>query len=128
MKFVDFLIPNEHELQSLTGILITDQASLQKAAQRMLDKGVRALLITLGDKGCCYMDSQFTKKYTAHKVVAKDTTAAGDSFIAGFAADYLKHGNVDQAITFAQKVAAITVMRHGAQSSLPTLEEVEQFD
>jgi ribokinase len=65
--------------------------------------------------------------FPAHKVKAQDTTAAGDSFIGGFAASYVSNPNMDEAIRQAQIVAAITVTRAGAQSSLPTLAEVQQF-
>lgn len=65
--------------------------------------------------------------YPAHQVKAKDTTAAGDSFIGGFTASYVKNRDIDMAVKQAQIVAAITVTRPGAQSSLPTLEEVQRF-
>ncbi|ALS25205.1 ribokinase [Paenibacillus naphthalenovorans] len=128
LRFVDFLIPNEHELQSMSGMTITDASTLQAAARVYLSKGVRALIVTLGGKGCCYIDHERVQTYPARKVKAQDTTAAGDSFIGGFVAGYLKYHDVDLAIELAQKAAAITVTRHGAQSSLPTWEEVAAFD
>ncbi|TVY07381.1 ribokinase [Paenibacillus cremeus] len=128
LQLVDFLIPNEHELQSLTGFqAVADPASLEVAAQSLLELGAQAVLVTLGEKGCCYLDRQQVKTYPARKVEAVDTTAAGDSFIAGFAVSYLQQRDLDAAVAYAQQVAAITVTRHGAQSSLPTREEVEAF-
>ncbi|MFD0677754.1 MULTISPECIES: ribokinase [unclassified Paenibacillus] len=127
LRHVDFLIPNEHELFSISGIRVTDKASLQEAAHSILNRGVQALVITLGEKGCCYANRDIVKFYPARTVEAKDTTAAGDSFIAGFVAGYLKHRDVDSAIEYAQIAASITVTRHGAQCSLPTFEEVEQL-
>ena len=58
---------------------------------------------------------------------AVDTTGAGDSFIGGFVASYVKDGNIEAAIEIGQKVAALSVQKVGAQSSFPTLKEVENF-
>lgn len=128
LQLVDYLIPNEHELESISGIKLTDLSSVHEAAEIFLDKGVKAVIVTLGEKGCCYVDRHRIKMFPAHKVEAKDTTAAGDSFIGGFVAGYLAKRDIDAAIEQAVKVSALTVMRHGAQDSLPTLEEVEHFD
>ncbi|MED4599405.1 ribokinase [Paenibacillus validus] len=127
LKNVDILIPNEHELSEISGMEIADERSLQEAARSLLAKGVKAVLVTLGDKGCCYVDKDRFQLYPAHQVKAKDTTAAGDSFIGGFTASYVKNRDIDMAVKQAQIVAAITVTRPGAQSSLPTLEEVQRF-
>lgn len=127
LSYVDILIPNEHELADICGIELVDDLSLQAATQALLAKGVQSLIVTLGEKGCCYADHQTFKMFPAHKVKALDTTAAGDSFIGGFAASYVSNPNMDEAIRQAQIVAAITVTRAGAQSSLPTLAEVQQF-
>jgi ribokinase len=127
LKHVDILIPNEHELSKLTGIELQDESDLRKATEYLIDKGVKALIVTLGEKGCCYVEKDTMKMYPAFQVEAKDTTAAGDSFIGGFVASYVEYKNIDLAIEQAQKVAAITVTREGAQTSLPTLEEVNNF-
>lgn len=128
LRCVDFLIPNEHELQTMTGADLADESSLQEAARLFLNKGVQALIVTLGDKGCCYADPEGFKTYAAHQVKAQDTTAAGDSFIGGFVAGYLACRDTDRAIRQALKAASITVTRHGAQSSLPTWEEIISLD
>lgn len=127
LKNVDILIPNEHELSEISGIEIQDECNLKEATQAMLNKGVKALIVTLGEKGCCYVDNKTFKLYPAYQVNVQDTTAAGDSFIGGFVASYIKNKDIEVAINLAQKVAAITVTRTGAQSSLPTLEEVQKF-
>lgn len=125
LRHVDFLIPNEHELQTIAGLDQVDEHSVGGAARRFAEKGVDALIVTMGEKGCYYADSSTVKAYPARKVNAVDTTAAGDSFIGGFVTGYLASGNADTAIRLAQLAAAITVTRHGAQSSLPTRQEVE---
>jgi ribokinase len=126
LQYVDLLIPNEHELQSLSGIEVVDEASLKEAAYALLDQGVQALIVTLGGEGCCYVSRERFARFPTVKVQAVDTTAAGDSFIGGFVTGYLKHRDIDAAIAQAQKAASITVTRHGAQVSLPTWEELER--
>ncbi|MFC3772476.1 ribokinase [Paenibacillus sp. GCM10012303] len=125
LRHVDFLIPNEHELQTIAELDQIDEHSAGGAARRFAEKGVGALIVTMGEKGCYYADRSTIRSYPACKVNAIDTTAAGDSFIGGFVAGYLASGNADTAIRQAQLAAAITVTRHGAQSSLPTRQEVE---
>lgn len=127
LQLVDYLIPNEHELESMSGVKLTDASSIYEAAKSFLEKGVSAVVVTLGDKGCCYVDQGRFKMYPACKVEAKDTTAAGDSFIGGFVAGYLAKRDVEAALEQAVKASALTVMKHGAQDSLPTLAEVERF-
>ncbi|MBD2864752.1 ribokinase [Paenibacillus oceani] len=125
LQFVDFLIPNEHELQTIAELDQIDEQSIERAARLFGEKGVGALIVTMGERGCCYADRSKIKAYPARKVNAVDTTAAGDSFIGGFVAGYLASRDADTAIRQAQIAAAITVTRHGAQSSLPTRQEVE---
>jgi ribokinase len=126
LQNVDLLVPNEHELQSLSGIEVVDEASLKEAANALLEQGVQALIVTLGGAGCCYIDRDRFTMYPTVKIQAVDTTAAGDSFIGGFVTGYVQHRDIDAAIAQAQKAAAITVTRHGAQVSLPTWDELQQ--
>jgi ribokinase len=126
LQYVDLLVPNEHELQSLSGIEVVDEASLKEAANALLEQGVQALIVTLGGAGCCYIDRDRFTMYPTVKIQAVDTTAAGDSFIGGFVTGYVQHRDIDAAIAQAQKAAAITVTRHGAQVSLPTWDELQQ--
>ena len=88
--------------------------------------GVNSLIVTLGSQGSMYMNKNIHKFYSAYKVKAIDTTAAGDSFIGGFLAK-LENNNIDEAIEFGTKVSALAVTKKGAQTSIPTLEDVEKF-
>jgi ribokinase len=128
LQYVDFLILNEHELVDLVGTVFHNEHKIQNISKVFLNQGVQAMIVTLGEQGCCYIDGQTFKRYGAYNVAVKDTTGAGDSFIGGFVASYIKKRDIDLAIEFAQKVAAITVTRFGAQSSFPTLDEVFQLD
>lgn len=125
IKYIDILIPNEHELERISKVEIADNESLLRAADKLLLKGVKELIITLGKEGVLYVSKDGHTFYTAHLVDAVDTTAAGDSFIGGFTTAYLIGMNAGKAIDIGQIAASITVQRFGAQSSLPSLEEVE---
>jgi ribokinase len=124
---VDILIPNEHELERISKIKITDQDSILKAANILLQKGIKQIIVTLGGKGVLYIDINGYKFFEAYKVNVVDTTAAGDSFIGGFVSSYIENGNIEKSIEIGQKTAALAIQKVGAQSSLPTKEEVDNF-
>lgn len=123
----DYIIPNETELEILSGIPVTDEESVIAAANILLDKGVKGLIVTLGSKGCMFISKVERKSFPAYKVKAVDTTAAGDSFIGGFVNGLASGLSFEEAIDRGTKVAAISVTRFGAQTSIPTLEEVLNF-
>lgn len=128
-RYVDIIKPNETELGMLTGVSDTDsEAGLAKAAAVIRAKGVKNLVVTLGEKGL-YIDSEELgiHRIPALKVRAVDTTAAGDSFTAALAAKLMEGKNLKEAAEFANCVSAIVVTRKGAQSSIPTLTEVEEY-
>ncbi len=121
---IDLLVPNEHEAQALTGITITDRASAEEAARRLLARGVRRVVITLGGEGCVYTDGERVVHHPACPVTVVDTTSAGDSFIGAMVTRLAAGEPIGDAIAFATRVAAITVSREGAASSIPTAAEL----
>lgn len=127
LALVDILVPNDTELELLSGMKANNEEELQKAAQVLLDKGVKELIVTLGSKGCLHINGSGAKFYPAYKVNAVDTTAAGDSFIGGIATAINEGKTLEEAIRFATAVGALTVTKEGAQSSLPYRAEVEAF-
>lgn len=127
IKNVDLLTPNQTELEILSGVKIENEDDIKKAANIMIKKGIKKLIVTLGSKGSLYIDKNTTKLKKSYKVQAIDTTAAGDSYTGALAVAFAKDKKIDEAMNFASKVGALTVTREGAQSSLPTIEEVENF-
>lgn len=127
IKYIDILIPNEHELARMAGIPVVDEKSMLAAAKILMDKGVKQIIVTLGSKGALYIDEDVEEFYEAFKVKVVDTTAAGDSFIGGFTTSYVEDGQISKAINMGQKTAALSIQEFGAQSSLPTKTEVEKF-
>ncbi|HEU5140773.1 MAG TPA: PfkB family carbohydrate kinase, partial [Bacillales bacterium] len=81
-------------------------------------------VVTQGEKGVYYTDGDEYGEYPAQSIEVVDTTAAGDSFNAGMAVKLAEGSYLKEAIAFATKVAAVTVTRFGAQTSLPTREEI----
>jgi ribokinase len=125
LSLVDILVPNDTELELLSGIRVKTGEELQKAAQLLLDKGIKELIVTLGSKGCLHINRSASTLYPAYQVAAVDTTAAGDSFIGGISTAISEGKSLQEAIAFATAVGALTVTREGAQSSLPCRDEVE---
>lgn len=124
---VDLLTPNETELEILSGVSINCEDDILKAAQTMIEKGVKELIVTLGSKGSLYINKETSMFKKSYKVDAVDTTAAGDSYTGALSVAFSKGENIDVAMDFASRVGALCVTKEGAQSSLPTLEEVERF-
>lgn len=126
IKYSDYLIPNESELELITKMPINTDEQIILAGKSLIKKGVKTVIVTLGKRGCLLLTNDIVKFYNAYSVEAVDTTAAGDSFIGGLVT-LLENGNIDNSIEFATKVSALAVTKRGAQTSLPTLEEVENF-
>lgn len=124
---VDLLTPNETELEIISEIKIENEDDINKAAKSMIAKGVKELIVTLGSKGSLYINEEKSFFKPAYKVEAIDTTAAGDSFTGALAVALSNNKTMEEAMDFASKVGALSVMKEGAQSSLPVLEDVSNF-
>ncbi|GAB3283919.1 ribokinase [Larkinella harenae] len=124
---LDWITPNETEVELLTGIRVTNLPSAQKAAQALRNKGVSNVIITLGHKGAYLQTEQIGKLIPAPPVTAIDTTAAGDCFNGALAVALASKQPLEQAVAFACKVASICVTRMGAQASLPYWREVNSL-
>lgn len=124
---IDFITPNENELELLTGIAISDNNSIERAAKLLLHKGIKNVIVTLGNRGCMLINESVTKIYPVIKVKVIDSTAAGDAFNGALASSLSEEHSIDEAIEFANKVASVAVTRMGAQSSMPYLNEIKDF-
>lgn len=127
IEMVDVLTPNETEAQILTGIEVVNEDSARMAAGRLLARGVKAVVLTMGAKGFLLSDNERTEFVVAIKVDAVDTTAAGDAFTGALAVGLARGQAFRDAALFANHVAALSVMTMGAQSSMPSAEQVESF-
>lgn len=124
---VDFLVPNESEAGLLAGVEVGDLATARQAADELLAQGPRHVLLTLGADGVWLAAADGGGHFAAPRVEAVDSTAAGDTFIGGFAACVAAGGGLAEAVAFGQRAAALSVTRLGAQASIPSRREVEAF-
>ncbi|NMX93805.1 MULTISPECIES: ribokinase [unclassified Pseudomonas] len=124
---IDYLIPNESEASALSGVPVDSLDSAKVAATHLLNAGAGKVIVTLGSQGALFADGQGFEHLLAPKVQAVDTTAAGDTFVGGFAAALANGQGEAEAIRFGQVAAALSVTRAGAQPSIPMLHDVQGF-
>lgn len=124
---VDLLTPNETEASILTGMAVEDEASAEAAARRLLEMDVGAVIVTRGAEGALLVTADAVHSFPARSVRAVDTTAAGDAFNGALAFALASGQTLEQAIPFANTVAAYAVTRKGAQTSMPTQDELAAF-
>lgn len=125
LKNTDVITPNETEVEILTGIAVTDEVAMLKAAQRLHDLGVATVIITLGSKGVFYDDGVQHGIVPAFKVQAVDTTAAGDTFLGALSSELNPDlSNLKTAIEYGNKASSLAVQKMGAQPSIPTRKDI----
>ncbi|WP_026286739.1 ribokinase [Pseudomonas umsongensis] len=124
---IDYLIPNESEASALSGLPVDSLSTAEAAATRLIAMGAGKVIITLGAQGSLFANGIIFEHFPAPKVKAVDTTAAGDTFVGGFAAALAAGKSEAEAIRFGQVAAALSVTRAGAQPSIPTLSDVQAF-
>ncbi len=127
LRMVDYLTPNETELEQLSGMKCSGNGDIHRAASTLLRAGVRNVLVTLGAKGCLLVNCEGPKFFPSHRVKPVDTTAAGDAFNGALAFSLAAGKGLEEAIPFANAVAAFSVTRMGAQCSMPTRREIRDF-
>lgn len=124
---VDVWTPNEREIEGLTGIAVTDMDSAERAAKALLDRGAKAVVLTLGAQGALSVTPAFVRHFPAFPVTAVDATAAGDAFAGALTVRLAEGAPLEEAVIFANAAGALACTKVGAQPSLPTRTEVEQF-
>jgi len=126
-QYIDILKPNEMELSILTNMENAVQ-NLGEATNILKKLGVKCVIVTLGEKGVFVNDANGEQyQISGIPVKAIDSTAAGDTFTAAVAIYIAKGKSVAEAVRYANMAASLAVTKKGAQSSIPTSQEVEQI-
>jgi len=129
IKLADIVKMNKEELE-----FITESRDIRTGAKYILEKGVKLLVITLGKEGCLFFSDKTEGKEDGFDVEARDTTGAGDGFVAGMLTkiseisyDSITDRGLHRIFRFANAVAALTVTKYGAIPALPYKDEVASF-
>ena len=127
LQLADIFAPNETETELLTDLPVGTLAEAEVAARKLLSRGTKTVILTLGERGALLVDKDTVESIPAVKVDAVDPTGAGDAFV-GSLAVYLGEGlSLRDAIRRANAVAALSVTRIGTQVSFPKRAEVDDF-
>ncbi len=125
MQGATILSPNESETKALTGIHPDNNENILKASKILEERSkAKYVVLKLGERGCALWNGEELKLFPPYKSNVVDTTAAGDCFTAALALEYIRSGDIEKACDFGNKAGSIAVSRMGAQSSMPTIEEI----
>ncbi len=124
---INILVLNEVEAGFLADMPVENEADAEKAAEKLVAKGVEKVIITLGSQGAFVLTKNEKVSVPSFKVNAVDTTAAGDTFCGAFAVALVEGKSLKESLQFASAAAAISVTRIGAQPSAPKREEIDLF-
>ena len=122
---IDFFTPNETEAEFYTGIKITSEKDAKQAADKLLNLGIKKVIITLGEKGLFYSDGKEETYLKASAVKAIDTTGAGDAFNGGLAFGLSKEKPIKECLELANKVAGISTTKLGAGDAMPFIQDIK---
>ena len=125
MQGATILSPNESETKALTGIYPDNEENILKASKILEERSkAKYIVLKLGERGSALWDGNELKLFPPYKSNVVDTTAAGDCFTAALALEYIRSSNIEKACDFGNKAGSIAVSRMGAQSSMPTIDEI----
>lgn len=124
LEMISLLTPNEHEAALIAGT-VGNETSPQELSEILTGMGVKQSIITLGSNGAYFYNDHASGTVKGMKVDVIDSTAAGDTFNGYLAVAMASGESIDHAIQIANKAAAISVTRLGAQPSIPRMKEIE---
>lgn len=126
-EMLDYISPNAIEAEMLSGIKVTDEESARKAADFFLKKGVKNVIVKMGGQGVYATDGEREILVPAIEIPVVDTTAAGDTFAGAFCTRLEKGDSFFDAVRYANYASGLSVNRKGAQKSMPSAKEIEEF-
>jgi ribokinase len=122
-KDLYMILPNETELKILSG----SNGNLEEMAESLYKKGVKNVIATLGENGCMLLNGKGIKYFPAPPFSPVDTTAAGDSFVAGVTVGLSEEMSMEKAIKLGSYAAGVTISKEGAQASIPDRKTVDSY-
>tara|TARA_B100000900_G_scaffold281403_1_gene240727 strand:+ start:435 stop:1334 length:900 start_codon:yes stop_codon:yes gene_type:complete len=123
-KYIDYFTPNETEAEFFTGSKITNEKEAKQAADKLINLGIKKIIITLGEKGLFFSDGKEEIYMKASPVKAIDTTGAGDAFNGGLAFGLSKGKSIKECLELANKIAGISTTKLGAGNAMPYLSDI----
>ena len=128
-SMIDFFTPNETEASFYVDHNVETHEDAEKAAIQLLEKGIKNVVITLGEKGAFFANSEekFSLPIANLSTPVVDTTGAGDAFNAGFAAALTEGQNIKDALIFASATAGLSTTKIGTANSMPSREEIDKL-
>jgi len=127
LRLVDVLTPNQTEANVLTNRSPDAETDPEELARDLIRAGVHNVVMTLGEKGALMVTASSSKLIPAMRMLAVDTTGAGDAFNAGLATALASGESLESAVEFAVVIGGLAVTKEGVIPSLPRREEVVQF-
>ncbi len=124
---IDIVTPNESEAEILTGLSVKTAGEAEAAGRRLLEMGAKVAIVTLGAQGALVVTGEGVERVAGYPVRAVDSTAAGDTFAGALAVGLAEGLALREAVAFANRAAALSVMTLGAQPSIPTRAQIEAF-
>ena len=128
MKSMLVLSPNETETEALTDLPVDTVEQTRIAAKVLLERsGAKFVVIKMGARGAYLLGGGYDEMVPSFPVKAVDPTAAGDTFTGAMTLEYLRCGDMKKAVVYGCAAGALAATKMGAQPSLPTRMEVEDF-
>lgn len=128
MQGMTILTPNENETEALSGIFPKDEETALEASKVLYERSkAKYIVLKLGERGCSLYDGKEIKYFAPYPTTVLDTTAAGDSFTAALALEYVRTGDIERACDMGNKAGSIAVSRVGAENSMPTANELTEM-
>ena len=119
--YISLITPNQTESALLSGV----EDNLDAAVERLMQLGVKDVVVTLGSKGSLVISEGAKTLVPSLKVKAVDTTAAGDTFCGALCVALSEGCSLVDAAGFATKASALTVQKMGAQDSIPFRSDIK---
>lgn len=127
LENADYITPNETEFEMILGKQLADIKNLEEEMIRWQEKNNTRLIVTRGEYGVSFVEDNQVVTIKSIKVDVVDTTGAGDTFNGALAHCIANNFNLKDSVAFASKAASLSVTKFGAQTGMPTLEEVQEI-